>query len=359
MADVTFGGYTQGQNAGDKVPFEVLYDPMHLYMATQDMLFDRFASVKFVNALHSGVKEAFAFRYRNLVPATTPLQEGVLPTGSTVHREKVRWTFNQYGDYMPYTDVFDIFDVDKVTGEFLKVLSNQAAETNDVIIRDIISAGNRVIYAGGNTTRTDLQADGTAPLIAKKDIELAVLNLKNAKAKKFKKIITGSTNIGTLPIRDAYVGITHPNVINDLKDIEGWIPVEKYAYDKALLPNEVGSFGEVRFIEDTNALRVESTGENTVYVTLIFGQDAYAAVTPRGEGGTKTIHKPVTSGGVENALNQRGSIGWKMFAGAKILDQLHLIRIEGCASINVDNLIRYGDSTDVDAVTDESPISGI
>ena len=42
----------------------------------------------------------------------------------------------------------------------------------------------------------------------------------------------------------------------------------------------------------------------------------------RGKGGTEMIYKPLNAGGVENALNQKGSIGWKMYCGAKILNEL-------------------------------------
>jgi N4-gp56 family major capsid protein len=362
MAELQYSNYTQGTNVQDKMPFEKVYDDIHLAYTTQDLLFDKFAVTKTI-PVNSGVKTAFAFRYRNLLPATTPLTEGVLPAASNIHREKVEWTVAQYGAFITYTDIFDVFDVDKVTNEFMTVLGNQAKETNDVIIRDIISNGNRVIYAGGAASKNAI-----ASTIQQDDLDLAVLNLKNAKAKKYKKIITGSVNTNTTPIRDAYIAITHPNVANDLRKLPDWVGVEKYAYAKDIMQGEVGSYKEIRFIEDTNA-KVETiqinTGtsgspvwvDKTIYTTLVFGQEAYATVTPRGKGGTQTIHKPLSSGGVSNALNQVGSIGWKMFAGAVILNQLFLLRIESIAELNVANLIRYGDATDAGAITDSTPIS--
>jgi N4-gp56 family major capsid protein len=354
MANLEYGNYTQGSNAGNKIPFDVIYDKVHLAYATQELMFDRFAESKFVPA-NAGVKKAFAFRYRNLLPATTPLTEGVLPAASNVYREKVEWTVAQYGSFITYTDIFDITDVDKVTNEFMTVLGYQAKETHDVIIRNTISNGNRVIYAGGAASRTALATAGS--MIIEDELDLALLNLKNARAKKYKSILTGSTNSNTTPIRDAYIAITHPNVVNDLKKLPNWVGVEKYAYSKDIMSGEVGSYGEIRFIEDTNAL-VDESGSKPVYITLVFGKEAYASTTIRGKGGTETIHKPLSAGGIENALNQRGSIGWKMIAGAVILNQLYLLRIESCASLDVANLIRYGDSTVNTNITDSTPISG-
>ena len=75
------------------------------------------------------------------------------------------------------------------------------------------------------------------------------------------------------------------------------------------------------------------------------GKDAYASVSVRGKNGTEMIFKPLNSGGVENALNQVGSVGWKMYCGAKILNELFMVRIESVATLDVGDLIRYADNT--------------
>jgi hypothetical protein len=49
----------------------------------------------------------------------------------------------------------------------------------------------------------------------------------------------------------------------------------------------------------------------------------------------------LNSGGAENALNQKGSIGWKMYCGAKILNELFMARLETCVTSDVASLIPY------------------
>ena len=97
-------------------------------------------------------------------------------------------------------------------------------------------------------------------------------------------------------------------------------------------------------VENTNA-KVDTAGAKPVYITLVMGKDAYASVSVRGKNGTEMIFKPLTDGGVANALNQVGSVGWKMYCGAKILNELFIVRIESVATLDVGNLIRYADNT--------------
>jgi N4-gp56 family major capsid protein len=330
--------------------FSALYDPLHLLRVTQMMKFDKYAQARFIPA-NSGVKSMFALRYRSLKPANTPLVEGVPPTESSIVREKVEFSVAQYGSFITYTDQFDVFDVDTVKGEITDVLGDQAALTADVVIRDVISAGARVIYAGSATSRNDVASKGTK--ITTTDLQLAVLNLKNARAKKITSVVTGSTKISTVPVRGAYVGIVHPNVVEDLRSLDGWINAENYAYTSDLMDDEVGSWGDIRFVENTNAKQVV-VNSKTVYLTLILGQDAYASVSVRGKQGTEMVYKPLTSGGVENPLNQKGSVGWKMYAGAKILNELFMVRIESTATNDVADLIRWEDN--VATVNDSSTI---
>jgi N4-gp56 family major capsid protein len=337
---ITYGNMTASTNTMTGMEFSKLYDPLHLLRVTQTTMFDKYAQARFIPA-NAGVKSMFAFRYRSLRPATTPLTEGVLPTESSIVREKVDYTVAQYGSFITYTDAFDQFDVDSVKGQFVDILADQAALTADVVVRDVISAGSRVIYAGAATTRATVISGATT--ITANDVKLAVLNLKNAKAKKYSEINSGSTKIGSTPIRDAYIGIVHPNVVEDLRGLTGWKNAEDYAY-VGLMDGEVGMIGDVRFVENTNAKQITG-GAKVVYITLIIGKDAYTSVSVRGKGGTEMIYKPLNAGGVENALNQKGSIGWKMYAGAKILNELFMVRLESTATNDVADLIRYDDNT--------------
>lgn len=70
---------------------------------------------------------------------------------------------------------------------------------------------------------------------------------------------------------------------------------------------------------------------SAVYCSLMLGDGAYAE-TNLESAGLDFIVKPTTSGGAENALNQYGSVGWKMLHVAKRLVETYMIRCEHSAS---------------------------
>lgn len=81
--------------------------------------------------------------------------------------------------------------------------------------------------------------------------------------------------------------------------------------------------GDVVFTKDAGAAGVE------VFASLVFGKDAYGIVDIGGTGGIKSIIKPFGSGGTEDPLDQRATVGAKVPAYAvAILNQAWLVRIE-------------------------------
>ena len=320
---------TTDQDTG--VSFEELYDRLHLMRVTSQTVYDRFGQGRFVPA-HSGVKSMFAFRWNNLAPANTPLTEGILPTASVPVRERVSFGVEQYGSFIKYTDQVDLFDVDNVKSQFTDILGDQAAITTDVVIRNVINQGTSVVYANSAATRAALITAGDATIadgvVKANDLKLAILKLKNAGAKKYTSIVTGSTKVGTTPVRDAYYAFVHPNVVEDLRNIVGFKDIEEYAYSDKIADGEIGSYGDIRFIETNNGAIFTKGGASNVYSILVVGKEAYANVSVRGKKGTQMVFKPLSSGGTENALNQVGSVGWKMYAGGAILNDAFMVRIE-------------------------------
>jgi len=198
----------------------------------------------------------------------------------------------------------------------------------DTIRRDVLLGGTNVVYADGAIDR-----DAVASPFTVQDFKIMAVKLKHQRAQKFKKVITGSTMIGTQPVRSAYIGIVPPEVTEDLRDLIGWKNVETYSdYSKAI-EYEVGSIGDFRIIEYTNSDPIPNLTLVNIYQCLFMGKDAYATVTLRGKGGITTKVKALGSAGAEDPLDQYGTIGWKAITGAAILNEAWLIRGECTASI--------------------------
>jgi len=311
---------------------QAVYDRMLLERAVDSQIFDVGAQVKSIPA-NSNAKKAFAYRYKNILPATTPIAEyngSNIKAPNKIVREEVEYGVGHYGDYIVYTDELDMYDFDTIRTSFLDILGDQADITVDTIRRDTLRGGNNVVYADGAADRAAVATGGKK--LTENDFKIMAVKLKNQRAKKFKKVIVGSTKIGTTPIRSSFLGIISPETTEDLRLLNGWKNVEDYSdYSKAVA-EEVGMIGDFRCLESTNNEPVDEGGTN-VYLSLFFGENAYATTTLRGKKGIMTKVKPLGSAGAEDPLDQYGTIGWKAICGCAILNEAWLIRTESTAAI--------------------------
>jgi N4-gp56 family major capsid protein len=276
--------------------------------------------------LPAGNSDVIKFRrYSLLTAATTPLTEGVTPSGSSLSKTDVSATVKQYGDYITLTDKLLFTTQDPVLNETNDVLAQQAGNTLDQLTRDIIIAGTTVQYASTAVARNQITAAMKMNLA---EVQEAVRTLKNNNADKITQMIDPSDSVGTVPVNAAYIGFVHPNTSYDLKSATGFIRVEQYGQQKAL-PGEIGTLDEVRFIESTNAKVFTAAGASSadVYATLIMGADFYAQSSIGGEA-MKNIIKPLGSAGSADPLDQRQTSGWKASFVATRLNEAFAVRIE-------------------------------
>lgn len=265
-------------------------------------------------------------RYGALATNTTPLADGVTPLGKTLSTTNVDATVSQYGDYVILTDWVKLTTVDPLLQETAEVLGEQAMQSLDIIVRDILNAGSTIQYAGAVAGRVNI---ATSNKISKAEVKKAVKTLKNANASRITTMVSPDSGYNTTPIDASFVAIVHPNTTFDLQDITEFVPVEKYANKAKLLPGEVGKLMEVRFIETTYAkvFTGEGDGGIDVYSTMIMGKNAYGTSRISGHA-LKNIIKGLGSAGTEDPLDQRASSGWKATLVAVRLNETFMLRLE-------------------------------
>lgn len=313
-----------------QIPAEVnnFYDRTLLYRAIPLFVHTRWAQVRDIPRKAGTLTIKFR-RYGNLVAATTPLSDGITPSGSQLSVTDITATVAQYGDFVTVTDVLDFQSQDPVLMEAAEILGDQMGDTLDQLTRDVLSAGTNVYYAGtGHTLRNQVAA---GELITLALVQKSVRLLKTNKARRMTKMVNATTGYGTTPLNASYIAICHPNTTFDLKAISTWVSVEKYASTNGIMEGEVGKLDEVRFVETTNAKVFTGAGAAgiDVYATLVFGSDAYGTTRISGEA-VKNIVKPLGSAGSADPLEQRATSGWKATFVAKVLNDAFLLRLE-CA----------------------------
>lgn len=249
-------------------------------------------------------------KFNTFGKALTPLQEGVVPTGKTFGMIKIEGEITQHGDYVAISDRLEMESFDDVIYGATEEMGAAEGETYDTLTRNILVAGNSVMYCPDGETEVNSRAGIKNTCILTPDVvSRANTWLKKNKAPK---------------INGKYVAIIHPSVSYDLRKSEDWKDAHKYADVTPIFNGEIGELHGVRFIEATSA-KIWKEGDTAVYATLFMGAKAFGILDPEGEGMEMIIKTKEQIGG---PLDQFGTIGYKFCHGAKILYQERLLRVE-------------------------------
>jgi N4-gp56 family major capsid protein len=275
-------------------------------------------------------------RYNALALATTPRVEGVTPAGTKVTVTDVTATLEQYGDFVPFSDVIEDTHEDPFLQQVSDVLGEQAAQTMETIRWNIIKAGTNVFYANGSV-RTDVNTPITLTLQRK-----CTRALKRQNAMYITSVVASTPQFRTEPVEASFIGLVHPDVENDIRNISGFIPTKQYG-STTPWSNEIGAVEDVRYLRSTiftafadgggdKGAMISTTGVKAdVYPVLYVAKDAYGLVPLKGKDSMSImVVNPKPAAG--DPLAQRGTAGWKVMHTAVILNDLWLVRAEVAAT---------------------------
>ena len=259
-------------------------------------------------------------KYSPLPKLLEPIREGYTPDGQTLNMSTIEATVAQYGGYITLSDVLLLTAIDNNLVQATKLLGAQAGATLDTITREVLNGGTNVIFSGGKSARTDLDASS---VLTVDDIKKAVRLLKTQNAEQ---------------INGSWVGIIHPDIAYDLTNDPAWKDVKTYSDPSDIYEGEIGKIYGVRFVETTEAkiFAGKGAGGRAVYSTLILGDNAYG-VTEISGGGLEHIVKQLGSAGTGDPLNQRATAGWKATKVAERLVENYMVRIESGSTFNPTN----------------------
>lgn len=290
---------------------KTFYDTTLLENARETMIFTQFGKSQPIK----GNKVEWR-KFNTFAKALTPLQEGVIPTGQTFGMTKIEGEITQHGDFTAVSDRLELESYDDVIFGATEEMGAAEGETYDTLTRNILIAGNSVMYCPNGETEINSRANITnncklTPEVVKK---AATWLFKNKAPK----------------IDGYYVAIIHPSVAHDLRGKE-WEEYQKYSNPTPIFKGEIGELHGVRFVVSNEAkIWGDAGAENVaVYATLFLGKDAFGILDPEGEGMEMIIKTKEQIGG---PLNQFGTIGYKFCHGAKILYQERMLRVESGSS---------------------------
>lgn len=301
---------------------KTFYDKTLIKVAGPHLVHAQFAQKKPIPK--NGGKTIEFRQFGTLAKATTPLTEGVTPDGKKLTVTDLTSTVQQYGDYVPLTDMIQLTAIDRVVVEALEAIGRQAGLTLDTVVRDVLVAGTNVSYC------PKIAADGTeTEVLSRANLDLScrlTVDMVQRAATKLK-----ANNVPT--IDGSYVAIIHPYVAYDLMRDKEWREVHTYAGTGNIFNGEIGKIAGVRFVETSEAAIFYGEGCPNglgVFATMFLGANAYGDTEIEG-GGLETIIKQLGSGGTSDPLNQRSTVGWKATKTAERLLETHMVRVESCS----------------------------
>lgn len=276
-------------------------------------------------------------RYERLAAATTPITEGVTPSGSSPTITDYTATLQQYGDFLTLTDKIQDLHTDPVLMEYSGMLGEQGAITVEKIAFGVLKAGTTVFRANGSA-RTDINTPLTLSLQRK-----VTRGFKRQLAVPFTKKVSSTPAYGNEAVLPSFIGLVHPDLENTVRGLPGFKDVVDYGSASPYV-SEIGSVENVRYLTSTvfeawadaggayagsGEAMVSTTGTSAdVYPVLYLSPNAFGVVPLKGGSAMvpMVLNPNVVRGG--DPLAQRGSIGWKTYFTAVILNQSWIGRCE-------------------------------
>ena len=267
--------------------------------------------------------------------ATTPLVEGVTPSGSTLANQDYTVQLQQYGDFVTLTDVIMDTHTDPILAQVSDILGEQCAQTIETLRFNVLKAGTNVYYQASVASRSLV-----AGPITLADQRHVTTGLNRQNAKKITSVVGSTTAYATKSVEAAYMAVCHPDLESDIRGMAGFVPVASYGMHTSPFEGEIGSVEQVRYLTstimapfpdagatDTGTYRSTSGSNCDVYPVLIFGRDAYGIVPLKGKSAmTPMVVNPKPAAG--DPLGQRGTVAWKLWQSTVILQDAFMARLE-------------------------------
>jgi len=300
------------------IPPEVrqYFDRLLLELARPYFNYDKFAQQRTIPE-KSGDIMVFR-RYGTFAAATTPITDGQTPSGNQASTLDFGVQLDQYGSFVTTTDRVLYTTQDNVLNELTEVLALQMGLTIDTLIRDMmVSTASTIASTGGSNGNTPTE-------LTDETVQNAITALRLGEARYITKMMDATDKFNTSPLRKAYWGLAPEEIRKDIENIGSFVAVNNYSNQAEALDAEVGTTRNVRWLTSTNGF--VSTDATPVYSSFILGQEAYGIVN-LGSQNARMYVKSLGSSGTADPLDQRSSIGWKIWFASRILNDNWITRV--------------------------------
>lgn len=252
-------------------------------------------------------------RYNPLATAPVPLgNSGVTPPPQQLSAVNIDAQMDFYGTYVLLNEQVTLQNQDPVLNEAAQRLGVSLRQTEDQLMKDMLASTASFINCVGGT-------NGDNPTeITRSDVDTVVRTLRGNNAYSFLSGVDGEDRFGTAPVRDAYFGLGHTDLIGQIDNVSGFVQKWNYPNQQSTLDPEWGTVANIRFLLSA----IGSITNNAsllgadVYNIFVAGREAFAAVEQDGYSAQFIYRPPIYDGPL--ALN--ASVGYKFAEVPRILN---------------------------------------
>jgi N4-gp56 family major capsid protein len=295
------------------------------------------------------------------------LAEGSGPANKlSIKKVTIETNFSRYGEMIDFTDEVDMFSEDMVQVQYREELGHKANLLQEDLTQLDLLATTTIQYVGTATSIAEVGQDTTASdgtddadsMISYDMIRKITRRLVRNRAEKNTTIVTGDTKVDTRVINKAFYAVIGPEIKYDLDNLTrgtgnaeefAYIPAYKYAAASSLAEGEVGSMGDVRFIESESALVYAGQGAAIpaayagdlsnnatnfdVFPILFPTKGSFAIVGLKGNGKIKFNSQSPGKIELGNPFATQGFFSYNMWYAGIILREERLLKGYVCASM--------------------------
>lgn len=244
-------------------------------------------------------------------------QEGVTPSPDSITPQDVTTIIQQYSCLYGFTDkTYDLHE-DDIPEQMKVQIGERVALVNELIVYGALKGSTNQFYGGTGTSRATVNGGLTLSMIRK-----ITKSLQANHGKPVTSILKASGNYDTSAVAAGYFVYCHTDLEPDIRDLAGFVPVEKYATGTAL-PNEVGKVERFRFITSpdlpslqdagaavsTTGLASTSGSNIDVYPFIVAAADAWSQLAVRGKESLDPTFLPPGQKSKSDPHGQRGYAG--------------------------------------------------
>jgi len=251
-------------------------------------------------------------RWANLSESVVALTEGESPDGVSLSSAQVTAVIAGYGQYATTTDFLDLVAINDQMKDMVDLLGYAAGKSLDALVRNTLDAGGTVAYADAANNDSVAKVQAGTDTATTADFRAFLKTLHAADVEPF--------DDGLLK------GIIHPIMEFDLLGETSADSVLQISANTSASQVKKGFIGNILGVDlyRSTHIRTEDAPNGNVYKNIIVGKNSYGIVDLE-SAGLEMIIKQLGSGGTEDPLNQRATVGYKVYHANAILDADRII----------------------------------